>query len=638
MRHLIAAMAACFGLLDRALAAPPIEAYGHLPHVESMSLSPDGDRVAFIGVSGDSRKIFVRQLGGPMLMAAPVGESKVRGLAWAGEDHLLILSTETASGSGDDSEKGEYSTLVVANLKTHSLVAPLDNAGFFPGVVGEYGVRQIGDRWYAFLGLQRVRRNEPIQGYPDLYRLDLDSFDAERVSKGAREGRSWVVDDAGKVLAESEYDDQSGVTRLYAGADRGKLLATVKSDSDGVGFEGLGRSANTVLVSGLHGEGEPAEEMNIETGATSAFLPTDPTPVSLIVSEHHVVGYQVHGETPRTVMFDPGLNAKIKTAIRPFQAQRVSLVDASRSFDRIILHTEGDEDSGTFYLVDLKALKADALGYDYAMIGSADVGRRRMIDYQAKDGMALQGVLTLPPGREPKNLPVIVLPHGGPRARDGVEFDWWAEAFASRGYAVFQPNFRGSTGYGPALLKAGYGQWGRNMQTDITDGLEALVAKGIVDPKRACVMGASYGGYAALASVTVQKGFYRCAVAVAGVSDLNTMLGWVWARAGYQQNAASRYWNLAMGAKGPDDPAMHDISPAQIAARADAPVLLIFGKDDTVVPNEQSREMERALRTAGKPVEMVVMEREDHWLSREVSRTQMLKAADAFIEKYNPPG
>jgi dipeptidyl aminopeptidase/acylaminoacyl peptidase len=218
-----------------------------------------------------------------------------------------------------------------------------------------------------------------------------------------------------------------------------------------------------------------------------------------------------------------------------------------------------------------------------------------------------------------------------------LAFDWWSEAFAARGYAVFQPNFRGSDGYGAKLLKAGYGQWGRKMQTDITDGLKALAAQGIVDPKRACVMGWSYGGYAAMASITVQNGFYRCAVAGAGVSDLNTMLEWVLDRAGYRDNEASRYWNLAMGAKGPDDPALHEISPARLAAKADAPILLIFGKDDTVVPTAQSREMERALRSAGKPVEVLVLDKEDHWLSRENTRIQMLKAADAFIEKYNPP-
>jgi dipeptidyl aminopeptidase/acylaminoacyl peptidase len=116
------------------------------------------------------------------------------------------------------------------------------------------------------------------------------------------------------------------------------------------------------------------------------------------------------------------------------------------------------------------------------------------------------------------------MPHGGPEARDYPVFDWWAQAFASRGYVVLQPNFRGSTGYGAAFLRAGYGEWGRKMQSDISDGLAFLVDAGIADPGRACIVGASYGGYAALAGVTLQKGLYRCAVSVAGISDLQKMV------------------------------------------------------------------------------------------------------------------
>ncbi len=620
-------------------APPPVEAYGHLPGIESIALSPEGDRVAFIGVSGDARRIFVRQIDGPMLMAAPVGEAKVRSLAWVGNDHLLIFSTETATASGDQSEKGEYATLVVANLKTRQLTAPLNDAGFFPGVEGYYGAREIGARWYAFLGLQRIARNEPRQGYSDLYRLGLDGFEALRVAKGSQLGRTWVIGDTGEVVAEEEYESETGKTTVYAGADRAKRLASIRSDSDGLGLEGLGRAPGTVLVSGLHGEGLNPQEVDVATGAAGGFLPPALHGSELLRSNqtHRVIGYQVFGEHPHVVMFDPVLNAKLQRAVKPFSDARAVLLSASDDYDRLIIHTEGDIDSGSYYLVDMKSRRADPLGYDYPPVGSADVGSRRMVPYLAADGTPLEGVLTLPPGKTAKDLPVIVLPHGGPRAHDQVAFDWWAEAFASRGYAVFQPNFRGSTGYGPEMLKAGYGQWGRKMQTDITDGLMALAARGVVDPKRACIVGASYGGYAALAGVTVQTGFYRCAVSVAGVSDLNAMLEWVSSRAGFQQNAASRYWNVAMGATGPNDSALREISPAHLAARADAPVLLIFGKDDTVVPNDQSTSMARALRTFGKPVEVMVMDHEDHWLSREASRTQMLKTADAFVRKYNPP-
>jgi dipeptidyl aminopeptidase/acylaminoacyl peptidase len=243
----------------------------------------------------------------------------------------------------------------------------------------------------------------------------------------------------------------------------------------------------------------------------------------------------------------------------------------------------------------------------------------------------MDGILTLPPGREAKNLPVILFPHGGPNARDEAEFDWWAQAFASRGYAVFQPNFRGSTGRSAVFRLAGNGEWGRKMQTDISDGLAELVRQGIVDPTRACIMGASYGGYAALAGVTLQHGLYRCSVAVAPVSDLKDFDATRYRESGDNKMVRSS-WRELLG----DPKNFNEVSPRRHAAQADAPVLLIHGKDDTVVNFSQSQAMADALKDAGRPYEMVVLRQEDHWLSRSETRKQMLEAAMAFVQRYNP--
>jgi dipeptidyl aminopeptidase/acylaminoacyl peptidase len=227
------------------------------------------------------------------------------------------------------------------------------------------------------------------------------------------------------------------------------------------------------------------------------------------------------------------------------------------------------------------------------------------------------------------------MPHGGPQDRDYPRFDWLAQAFASRGYAVFQPNFRGSGGYGRAFRDAGFGQWGRKMQTDVSDGLADLVRQGIVDPKRACIVGASYGGYVALAGVTLQHGLYRCAVADAPVSDLTMMVNLAEDASG-ATNSEARYWHSYMGVKEAGDPILKTLSPARHAADADAPILLIHGKQDTTVPPEQSAVMRKALNIAGKPVEFVELAGEDHYLSRAATRIQMLEAAVAFVQKYNP--
>jgi dipeptidyl aminopeptidase/acylaminoacyl peptidase len=231
-----------------------------------------------------------------------------------------------------------------------------------------------------------------------------------------------------------------------------------------------------------------------------------------------------------------------------------------------------------------------------------------------------------------------MLPHGGPAAHDELEFDWWAQAFAHLGYAVFQPNFRGSDGYGDNFLIAGYGEWGRKMQTDVSTAIDALAREQIIDPARVCVMGGSYGGYVALAGVTVQQGIYKCAVSVAGVSDLRGMLQYARRRGG-SISPAVRYWRNYYGLDGDSSigaEGLRNLSPLPLARNADAPVLLIHGKDDTVVPFEQSDNMQKALRSAGKTVELVELSKEDHWLSTQTTRIEMLKAAAAFIQKYNP--
>jgi dipeptidyl aminopeptidase/acylaminoacyl peptidase len=235
---------------------------------------------------------------------------------------------------------------------------------------------------------------------------------------------------------------------------------------------------------------------------------------------------------------------------------------------------------------------------------------------------------------------LVLLPHGGPAARDVDGFDWLAHALASRGYAVLQPNFRGSDGFGKAWEQAGHGEWGIGvMQHDLTDGVAALVAAGIADPERVCVVGASYGGYAALAGATFTPELYRCAAAIAGVADLAIMLSFERNTAGAASTTLS-YWRMAMGVdetgaeSGSVTERLRAASPAAHAERVRAPVLLIHGRDDTVVPITQSRLMERALAAAGKDVQLVELDGEDHWLSGATTRLETLKVLDAFLAEH----
>jgi dipeptidyl aminopeptidase/acylaminoacyl peptidase len=644
-------LSAVFLLGMRAQAAPPVEAYGKLPAIEDVSLSPSGDRYAFIATTGDKRRLITATTDGKPLQIADVGDLKVRSLEWAGENHVLVTTTATVTlGPEFTVWEAELATVISMNVDTGKLVQVFarHERVVVNTVFGKYGTAELDGHWYGWFGARSCKTDKTgcygIENWVDLYRVDLDTGDISIAARGQQDGDGWLVSGKGEVLARALYNERGASWWIKAGRNGDQVLASGKNDFGGVGELQLGRTPDTVLVDLPTGATDAKKgaydyrelslssvpEKGIDTAGMDEPL-IDP-------STHLWIGKITRSDTRDAVLFPPMLQARWQGTKKAFPNYIVHLVSWSADFNKLVVQTEGGDDSGTFWFVDIAKHSADPIGGIYPGVKQADVGSIQSVSWRAEDGMQLYGVLTLPPGKPAKGLPLVVLPHGGPEARDYLGFDWWAQAFASRGYAVFQPNFRGSDGYGVEFRNAGLGQWGRKMQTDISDGVADLAKKGIVDPKRACIIGASYGGYAALAGVTVQQGLYRCAVSVAGVADLSDMLNYQHKKRAGSANATMRYWRAFMGVEGwGESSQVRPYSPAELADKADAPILLIHGTKDTVVPIDQSETMESALRHAGKPVEFVKMDNEDHWLSREETRVQMLTAAVAFVQKHNPP-
>jgi len=349
----------------------------------------------------------------------------------------------------------------------------------------------------------------------------------------------------------------------------------------------------------------------------------------------NLIGYaNLVGDRVTYTFFDAADQQLWKAVVAAFPGQGTSLVSSSNDRQRIIVRVDSPTEGPAYALVDRATRHAHWLYGEYAGVKPADISPVQTLTFKAADGIALTGYLTSPRDRPQKKLQLIVLPHGGPAVRDAPGFDWWAQALASRGYAVLQINYRGSDGFGPAFMKAGFGQWGRKMQTDLSDGVRYLTQRGVVDPKRVCIVGASYGGYAALAGATIDHGVYRCAASYGGVSDLKRQVLYSRTQGGQR---SLRFWIRYMGADDLNDPVLAKYSPALLAAQADIPILLVHGKDDTVVPLQQSTGMADALKAAGKPYEFVVLKGEDHWLSSGETRLAMLQAVTAFLEKHNPP-
>lgn len=615
--------------------------YGELPAVEKTVLSQSGNRIAMISLVNNTRAVVVIEQGKGIISRVAIDTQKVRSLRWIGDDRILIVTSKTERlGYGFTTDKAEFYSGIVMTVgeKPEMKVIFADRRDVPPAIFGDYGAREIDGRWYGFFGGLKLVPNKQGGRYrldhtrPYLWRVDLQDLSVRMASGAARENHShdWLIDAQGEVAAILEMNESSGAWTLR-NSKAGKITGGT-NPLGRVGFLGLGHDGQTLLLWERTEDGVEWYEVPITGGELTPFLP-DIGVDELFFDDNtgHLMGYAEKEHPDKPVFYDPAHQNAARKVRKAFPQDDMEMRAWTGNLSHVIVRTSGNADSGTWYSVDLARLRAEPIGYERMNIEAEQVGPISTFAYTASDGLEMDGILTLPPGREARSLPAVVMPHGGPHAHDVAGFDWWAQAYASRGYAVFQPNFRGSTNRTQTFTRQGFGEWGRKMQSDKTDGLMALVEQGVVDPARVCIVGASYGGYAALAGVTLQDGFFRCAVAVAPVSDITNMFREDVRASGERgttraalidQLGPSKNWN--------------DVSPLRAAAQASAPIMLIHGKDDVVVPYRHSTRMASALKNAGKQHELVTLEGEDHWLSRSETRRAMLEASVRFVEEHNP--
>jgi len=621
---------------------PSLDAYGELPNVEDAAISPEGTRIAAIATIRGQRVLLFLDSSMKVLRSASLGEVKSRGLQWAGEDAVLLVTSETVDlDHAFVQDQFEATRVMYIPLDPDVPINFVfsDSTSLVKAVFGMHGVREIDGEWYGYYGAIELVSDNTLHKYmphtrPALFQVRLRDNRLRRVAVPAPENswRDWMIDADGKVGATFEMSRDSGSWTLEG--PKGNTIAKGMDKEGDAGLVSFGRDGSTAIYSI---EGEDGESHWFEAPLDGSAEPhetlTDDGVDRVFVDRTNgrLIGFARGDGDDEPEFFDPAKQDAVRKVNKAFSKLDLTFGDWTPDLKSMLVRTSGNGDSGTWYMVDIENLAAGAFGVERPEIDRERVGPISVFAYTAADGLEMDGILTLPPDREAKDLPVVIYPHGGPTGQDDKAFDWWAQAFASRGYAVFQPNFRGSTNRDEAFRRAGNGEWGRKMQTDLSDGLTALAAAGIVDPSRACIMGASYGGYAALAGVTLQHGLYRCAVSVAGVSDLKLMYDTEYLESG-RSRVVMRSLLEQLGPRS----GLTDISPRHFAGQADAPILLVHGRDDTVVPFEQSAKMADALKDAGKEYELVDLGSEDHWLSLSATRKKMLAAAMAFVQKYNP--
>jgi len=328
------------------------------------------------------------------------------------------------------------------------------------------------------------------------------------------------------------------------------------------------------------------------------------------------------------------LDAETEALFKDLEAKlpgyEVSIVSTNRDEDKFIVATSGDKSRGQRYLYDKATKKLELLADVSPWLAASELADMKPVKYKSRDGLEINGYLTLPKGVPAKNLPVVVNVHGGPWARDGWGFNPEVQFLANRGYAVFQPNFRGSTGYGRKFWEASFKQWGRAMQDDITDGVQWLIKEGIADPKRVAIYGGSYGGYATLAGVAFTPDLYAAAVDYVGVANLLTFM-----------KTIPPYWKpyLEMfqemvGDMEKDKAMLEAVSPVNHADRIKTPLFIAQGAKDPRVNKDESDQMVAALKKRGVEVQYLVKDNEGHGFSNEENRFEFYEAMEKFLAQH----
>ena len=547
--------------------------------------------------------------------------------SWVNDDWLVV-------GAGDDivlyGEDQYFKTIISVSGDMKKLIA-VDKDHL--GLVADDVIWIARDGSPRDLLAKETGVEEASDWYPSVYDVDVSNGRVRLVVPSRTNVWDWASDGAGNVRYGVIYNDDGKKTgvlyRSPMDRDFQKVLLgkrEEKSIPEPIAF----RVDGTALALD-DGEGRSSVyELQLPDFKLGKKLfgdaKYDVADVVLNSAENDLSGVGIIGHYPRIEWFDADLKEIQGGLDKTLGPGNARIVSWSRDRKKLLVEVGDPSQAGALYYWDTDDAAMPHIAWNNKVLQGRKLSSESTVEYKARDGTPIEAVLTLPRGREAKALPLIVMPHGGPGARDDEEYDWWVQFLAEQGYAVVQPNYRGSTGYGKAFYDLGKGQWGLKMQDDLLDAITYLAKQGIADPKRVCIVGGSYGGYAAMRGAQRDGASYRCAVSYAGISDLGAMVK-------YDRNLLGKeavdYWKKQVT----DFPA---VSPKFHAADFGAPILIAHGVADKRVPVKQSRMLVAELQKVGKPYDYLEQKLGDHHFSRAQDRLEFLKKLKAFLDKYNP--
>lgn len=597
----------------------PLEDFFRNPDRTSFDISPDGKYISFLAPYENRMNIHVQAVGSAKITRLTSETDRdIAGYYWANNKRLLYLKD-----NGGDENFALFG--VDLNGKNLRCLTCFEN-------VRTQIIDDLEDQPdFMIVGLNK--RNPMVF---DPYRLNIVTGEMTMLAENPGNIQGWMTDHEGKLRVATAIVDGVNTQLLYRNDESEAfrpILTTSFKESVSPAFftfdnkklyatSNLGRDKTAAVIF----DPETATETEIlyqnETydlsGISYSRLRKVITAASFVSwkRERHFFDEQTRKLFQRLEQLLPGYE--------------LSIPASDKGETVYIVRTYSDRSLGSYYLYDSRKDKISKIQEVSPWLNENHMAEIRPVSYRARDGFIIHGYLTLPKGVDPKNLPVVVNPHGGPWARDNWGFNPEVQFLANRGYAVLQMNFRGSTGYGRAFLEAGFRQWGLSMQTDITDGVYWLIHQGIADPKRIAIYGASYGGYATLQGLVVDPLLYAAGVDYVGVSNLFTFM-----------NTIPPYWKPLLdmmyemvGNPEKDKAQFEATSPALNAERIMAPLFVAQGAKDPRVNIAESDQIVEALRRRGVEVEYMVKENEGHGFRNEENRFDFYRAMERFLSKH----
>jgi dipeptidyl aminopeptidase/acylaminoacyl peptidase len=602
------------------------------PEISGAEISPDGKYIAFLKPLNKTRNIWVKKTDEPFDKAHPITNDTKRPIPaylWSRDGKFVLFAQDQAG----DENYNLYAVNPADGPAPGSEVPAARNLTDIKGVrVAPFAVPRS-EPDIVYIGL-----NDRDKAWHDLYKLRISTGERTLLRKNTDRITNWIFDrkDQLRLATRSAENGDTEILRVDAGGFNKIYSCNVLEDCNPVQFQKDGKRFYMETNKG----GVNLSRLVLVDPETGKEVLAESDPLNKVdfghaffsdVSDELIATFYVD-EKQRIYWKDKNFEADYKWLAGKLPGTEISFPSHTRDEQIWLISAASDTEPGETYLFDRKARKLTLQYKIRERLPRQDLARMEPVRYESSDGLEIPAYLTLPKGVPAKNLPVIIFPHGGPWARDTWGYRAFAQFLANRGYAVLNPNFRGSTGYGKQFLDKGNQQWGEKMQDDVTWGVKYLIAKGIADPKRVGIMGGSYGGYATLAGVAFTPDVYAAAVSVVGPSNLITLLDSI---PPYWEAARKTFYQRMGDPNTPDGKArLEKQSPLNSADKIRTPLLVAQGANDPRVNKAESDRIVIALRDRQFPVEYIVAPDEGHGFARPVNNMALMAATEKFFAKY----